>query len=65
MGPDRPERIAQRVFDAKRRRRALISRMTFEEKIQIIVRLQVVASEIVTSTGRVSRTPWRLNSPGP
>jgi len=60
---DRPEKIAEQVFDAKRQRRALMSRLTFEEKIQILVRLQVMASEIVASTGRVARTPWRVKPP--
>ncbi|MBZ5637547.1 MAG: hypothetical protein LAO51_02195 [Acidobacteriia bacterium] len=59
---ERPAEIAKAVFAAKRRRREQVRCLSIEEKLQILVRLQRMASEIVASCGRESRRPWELRT---
>ena len=46
------------VLEAKKNRRRELARLSFEQKIQIVVKLQQVSAEICSKTGRPAPMPW-------
>jgi hypothetical protein len=50
------------IFRAKLEFRKERARLPFEEKIKILVRLQQIASEVASSTGKEeTRKPWNID----
>jgi hypothetical protein len=52
-------RIARRLFRAKRSRRRALAALSFPEKINILIRLQTLAREVYSATGRACPPPWK------
>jgi energy-coupling factor transporter transmembrane protein EcfT len=52
---------AQRIFKAKQSRRLALSRLTFPEKVEIIIRLQKMAAPLFRARGRNVRV-WTPTS---
>lgn len=51
----------ERRLRAKRERRGDLARLPIEKKIEILVRLQRMASEVGASAGRKAQRPWRAD----
>jgi|GEM_PF-604294 len=51
-------RMAQRLFAAKRRRRQQLARLSFREKIAIVVRMQEIENGIRQARHRPLRPAW-------
>jgi hypothetical protein len=49
---------ALRLFQKKKERRRLLAKLSFEEKIDIMVRMQNLAGEISLQARRTCRKPW-------
>lgn len=47
------------LFEAKRRRRKELARLSIEEKVRILVELQKIAVAVFAERGLVKR-PWKL-----
>lgn len=63
MGLEPALSAAQGVFAAKSRRRAALASLSFEEKVQVLVELQRLASSVVAASGRDARSPWPIDNP--
>ena len=50
--------LTEKLFAAKRARRAALVRLPFEEKVRIIVELQKIAFEIRSAVGKPAPKPW-------
>ena len=53
--------LMEKLFAAKRARRAALVRLPFEEKVRIIVELQKMAFEIRSAAGASAPNPWDLS----
>lgn len=53
--------IAERIFERKRVSRQEAARLPIEEKLRILVRLQMRANEIRRATGRPEMFVWQLD----
>lgn len=53
-------KLAEEVFEKKRRRRRLIAALSVEEKFATLIKLQQIAFDIATSVGRQAKRPWKL-----
>jgi len=53
--------LMEKLFAAKRARRAALARLPFEEKVRIIVELQKIAFEIRSAAGASAPKPWDLS----
>ena len=51
-------RMAQRLFEAKRRRRQQLARLSFRKKIAIVVRMQEIENGIRQARHRPLRPVW-------
>ena len=45
---------------AKKERRHRLADLPFDEKVEIVVKLQQMAFEIATAAGRPARKPWNV-----
>ena len=52
------EQFAQQIFQKKKERRRQLAALSFEEKIDIVVRMQSLASDISLQMRGVCRKPW-------
>ena len=50
--------LAQRLFEAKRRRRRRLAALSFEEKIAVVIRMQEIENGIRRAGGRNPRPAW-------
>ncbi len=57
---NRLQRQIELLFEAKQRRRQTLARLPFERKIQILVELQKMASEIRGALGETTRHAWKF-----
>ena len=57
---DRLEQLAREAFERSRERRRRLAALTFEEKVEILVRLQELAREVRLAAGRESPPTWRI-----
>jgi len=53
-------KLAQRLFRAKESRRRALANLPFHEKISILVRLQHIADEVRSATGRPRQRAWAI-----
>jgi len=53
-------KLLNRLIRAKAARRRELAALPVEEKIGIVIALQRLQSGILRSTGRRSRSPWRI-----
>ena len=51
---------AHAAFEAARRRRAALAGMSIEEKLEVLLELQRLASAVVAASGRPARQPWQV-----
>jgi len=54
------EQAAQAVFARKRERRQQLAALPVEEKFEILLHLQQLASEVAQAAGRPAQKPWVL-----
>jgi hypothetical protein len=54
------EQLAREAFARSRERRRRLAALSFEEKVEILVRLQELAREVRLAAGRPSPPTWRL-----
>ena len=52
------ERFMEKTLRAKEARRRKLARLTFPEKIEILLRLQRIATGVQDATGRKGPRPW-------
>ncbi len=62
MGLEPAARAAQQVLAGKARRRAALASLSVEEKVQLLIRLQHLASAVVAASGRQARAPWQIDT---
>ncbi|MBL8795886.1 MAG: hypothetical protein JNM56_18425 [Planctomycetia bacterium] len=53
--------LAQSAFRQKEVRRRALGMLSFEQKIDLLIRLQHLASDIRREVGGTYRRPWRIN----
>jgi hypothetical protein len=56
------EKLAQEIFDGKRRRRRQLAQLPVEEKFEILLQLQRLATDVAIAAGRKPRKPWPVKS---
>lgn len=59
-----PAEYNEAVFRAKAERRRQLAELPFDEKIEIVVKLQQIAYELTTASGRPARKPWGVGGRG-
>ena len=52
------EALASAIFQKKRERRRQLAKLTFEEKIDLLVRMQHLASDISMQARGTCKKPW-------
>jgi len=57
---DRLEQLAREVFARSRERRRQLAALSFEEKVEILVRLQELAREVREAAGRAAPPTWPI-----
>jgi hypothetical protein len=55
---DQLEQLAQAVFARKRERRQQLAALPVEEKFEILLHLQQLASDVAKAAGRPAKQPW-------
>lgn len=55
---DQLERLAQDVFARKRTHRQQLAVLPVEQKFEILLRLQRLASDVAVASGRSAKKPW-------
>lgn len=63
MGEQKLENLkvsVDKLFKAKKERRQILAQLPIEEKIKILVKLQEMASPILTQRG-INKYPWKIN----
>jgi hypothetical protein len=53
-------KVAEEIFEKKKRRRRLMAQLPVEEKFATLLKLQQVAFDIATAAGRKVRRPWNV-----
>jgi len=53
-------KLAEQVFEKKKRRRRLMAQLPVEEKFVTLLKLQRVAFDIATAAGRPAKRPWNV-----
>ncbi len=48
------------MFRAKAERRRQLAELPFDEKVEIVVKLQQIAYELTAASGRPARKPWAV-----